>query len=305
MELSQLRYFTTVAETKNFTEAAARLHVSQPALSYQIKRLENELGARLFDRTSRKVSLTIDGRTFLPLAQSVLLKAEEALRVMEERLGVVTGRAHFGCVPSAAAYIVPPVLASFSRNFPGIEVTLMEAGAGELERAVLDGVADFAIVSDPNTPDLLEVVPLLSEELFLVVPAHHRFAGMESIALRALVDEPMVMLGSNFTLGPQVVEFCRKAGFEPKIAYETGALESIKSFVRNELGIAILPKMAFQAADEDTLTLLPFKEPLTRQLNLIRSKDRYVTVAARALMVHVRSTILSSWGSVGKPLADS
>lgn len=304
MELNQLRYFIAVAETKNFTEAAARLHVSQPALSYQIKRLENELGARLFDRTSRKVSLTIDGRTFLPLAQSVLLKAEEAVRVMEERLGVVTGRAHFGCIPSAAAYIVPPILASFRRNFPGIEVSLVEAGAGELERAVLDGAVDFAIVSDPNTPESLEVTPLLSEELLLAVPSHHRFAGLPTIALRALADEPLVMLDSSFTLGPQVIEYCRKAGFEPRIAYQTGALESVKSFVRNELGIAILPKMAFQTTDGDTLSVIPFTETLRRQLNLVRSKDRYVTVAARALMVHVRSTILSSLGSVGKPLVE-
>lgn len=304
MELTQLRYFTTVAETKNFTEAAGRLHVSQPALSYQIKRLENELGARLFDRTSRKVSLTVDGRTFLPLAQAVLFKAEEAVRVMEERLGVVTGKVRFGCIPSAAAYIVPPVLSSFSRNFPGIEVSLMEAGAAELERAVLDGSADFAIVSDPHAPEVLDVMPLLSEELFLVVPTHHPLAARESIALRELADEPLIMLGPTFTLGPQVVDYCRKAGFEPRIAYETGALESVKSFVRNDLGIAVLPKMAFQANDEDSLAMVPFAETLTRQLNLIRSKDRYATVASRALMVHVRATILSSFGSVGKPLME-
>lgn len=305
MELTQLRYFTAVAETKNFTEAAARLHVSQPALSYQIKRLENELGARLFDRTSRKVSLTVDGRTFLPLAQSVLLKAEEAVRVMEERLGVMTGKVRFGCIPSAAAFIVPPVLATFRRNFPGIEVSLLEAGAGELERAVLDGSADFAVVSDPHAPDALEVTPLLSEELFLVVPNHHPLAARDFVGLRELEGEPLIMLGGSFTLGPQVVALCRKAGFEPTIAYETGALESVKGFVRNDLGIAVLPKMAFQTTDEDTLTLVPFTEHPSRQLNLIRSKDRYVTVAARALMVHVRSTILSSFGSVGKPLTGS
>jgi len=101
------------------------------------------------------------------------------------------------------------------------------------------------------------------------------------------------------------MDFCRKAGFEPRVAYETGALESVKSFVRNELGLAILPKMAFPSTDADTLTLVPFTEPLSRQLNLVRSKDRYVTVAARALMVHVRSTILSTFSSVGKPLAAS
>src|SRR5665811_1658416 len=275
MELAQLRYFTAVADTLSFTEAAARLHVSQPALSYQIKHLENELGARLFDRTSRRVALTVDGRAFLPLAQAVLLKTEEAARVMEERLGVITGSVRFGCIPSVAAHVVPPILASFARNWPGIRVTLLEAGASDVERSVLDGSADFAIVPDPHAPELLEVTPLIEEDLLVVLPHLHPLAEREAISLRELANEPLIILGGAFTLGPYVVELCRRAGFEPQVAYETGALESVKGFVRNGLGIAVLPKMALQPADEDTMTVVPFVERLTRRLNLIRSKDRY------------------------------
>ncbi len=299
MELTQLRYFTAVADALSFTEAAAKLHVSQPALSYQIKQLENELGARLFDRTSRKVSLTVDGRTFLPLAQTVLLKTEEASRVMEERLGVVTGSVRFGCIPSAAAYLVPPLLASFARNWPGIQVTLVETGAADLERSVLDGSTDFAIISEPHAPELLEVSPLMEEDLLLVLPRGHPLAERERVALRELEAEPFILLGGAFTLGPQVLDYCRHAGFEPRVAYETGALESAKSFVRNGLGIAILPRMAMTKADEDTLAVVSFAERVTRKLNLIRSKDRYATVASRTLMVHVRTAIVSEYGSIG------
>ncbi len=294
MELTQLRYFTAVADTKNFTEAAARLHVSQPALSYQIKRLENELGARLFDRTSRKVSLTVDGRTFLPLAQMVLLKVEEAAGVMEDRLGVMTGSVRLGCIPSAAAYIVPSILASFTRNFPGVAVSLLESGAATLERSVHDGSADLAIVADPVSPEHLDVTPLLTEDLLLVVPDHHRLAARDSVSLAELADEPFIMLGGTFTLGPHVTEACRRAGFEPRVAYETGGLDSVKSFVRHELGISVLPKMAFRPTDDDTLVLVPFTEPLTRDLNLIRNRDRYASVATRALMVHIRTSALSN-----------
>jgi DNA-binding transcriptional LysR family regulator len=304
MELAQLRYFTAVADTLSFTEAAAKLHISQPALSYQIKHLENELGARLFDRTSRRVSLTVDGRAFLPLAQAVLLKAEEAVRVMEERLGVVTGSVHFGCIPSAAAYIVPPILASFSRNWPGIEVNLMEAGASELERDVLDGTADFAIISAPHAPELLEVTPLIEEELLLVVPLLHPLGERETVTLRDLEGEPLVMLGGTFTLGPYVLDLCRHAGFEPRVAYETGALESVKSFVRNGLGVAVLPKMGLRGSEQDAVVTVPFSDGLVRRLNLIRSRDRYATVAARTLMVHVQASVLAIADSLGRPLKD-
>ena len=302
MELSQLRYFTAVADVLSFTEAAAKLHISQPALSYQIKHLENELGARLFDRTSRTVSLTVDGRAFLPLAQGVLLKAEEAARVMEERLGVVTGSVRFGCIPSAAAYIVPPILASFSRNWPGINVSLVESGAAELERDVISGAVDFAVIAEPNAPELLDVTPLIEEELLLVVPNLHPLGERESVTLQDLAGEPLIVLGGSFTLGPFVIDRCRKAGFEPRVAYETGALESVKGFVRNGLGISVLPRMGLQGSDVDTLTTVPFSDGLVRRLNLIRSKDRYATVASRTLMVHVRASVLSIASSLGKPL---
>src|SRR5665811_31156 len=138
MELFQLRYFITIAETQSFTQAAHRLHLSQPALSHQIKQLENELGARLFNRTSRSVDLTQDGRAFFPLAQNVLAKADEAQQMMKERLGVAAGEVSFGTIPTIGAYAVPQILSSFRRNFPGIRVHLLEAGGAALERSVLD-----------------------------------------------------------------------------------------------------------------------------------------------------------------------
>lgn len=302
MELMQLRYFVAVADAQSFTEAARRLHVSQPALSYQIKRLENELGARLFDRTSRHVSLTVDGRTFLPLAQGVLAKVAEALQIMEERLGVVTGDVALGVIPSVGSSVVPALLASFGRNFPGIVVRLVEAGSQELEREVLDGTIDCAIVTVPVTPAALEISPLMTEELLLTVPPGHDLARRSSVRLAELEEESFIVLGGSFTLSTYVLDACRRAGFEPRVAYEAGGLEMIKGLVRHELGIAILPRLALLGPGDDSLVGISFDEPLTRELNVVRAKDRYSTVATRALIVHVRTTMLSSFSSVGKPV---
>jgi DNA-binding transcriptional LysR family regulator len=303
MELSQLRYFVTIAETQSFTQAAARLHVSQPALSYQIKQLENELGARLFERTSRRVSLTLDGRAFLPLAQSVLSKADEALHVMEERLGVTAGEVTFGAIPSVGAQVVPHILSTFRSNFPGVAVHLLEAGTQKLERSVVDGEADFAIVSTPSTPERFELTPLMTEELLLVVSGDHELAGRPSVSIRQLAAEDFILLGNSFTLTAQILAFCQRAGFEPSVTYQTDSLESAKSFVRHGLGIAILPRLAMEYPTDEMLTSVALEEGLTRDLNLIRAKDRYATVATRALMVHVRTTLLSTFASLGRPLS--
>jgi LysR family hydrogen peroxide-inducible transcriptional activator len=296
MELLQLKCFVAIADTRSFTEAAKRLHVSQPALSYQIKRLENEIHARLFERTSRRVSLTSDGQAFLSLAQEVLSRADEALQMMEERLGVETGEVTFGTLPSVGAHVVPHILQTFRRNFPGVRVTLREAATVALERAVLDGELDFAIVQVPKAVNALEITSLLSEELLLLVPMGHPLADRASVSLEELADEDFIGLGGSFQLTQQVVEACRRVGFDPRISYETGALESVRSFVRHELGIGILPRLATEECEQEGLRAIPLDEALTRELNLIRGKHRYAAVATRALMVHVRTTMLADFG---------
>jgi LysR family transcriptional regulator, cyn operon transcriptional activator len=301
MELGQLRFFVTIAETRNFTDAALRLHVSQPALSYQIKRLENQLGARLFDRTSRHVALTLDGQVFLPLAHEVLSKADEAERVMEERLGVERGEVTFGSVPSVGAYVVPPILATFKHSFPGIKVHLQEAGTSVLERSVVDGETDFAIVSTPEMPEALEITHMLAEELLLIVPPNSALAKRSSVSMRDLATEELILLTGAFTLTQQVFEFSHRAGFEPRVAYEVGSLESMKSFVSNGLGVAIVPKLGLQGPPDESIIPLAFEERLTRDLNLIRSKGRYATVAARALMVHIRTQLVKTFTTLNEP----
>ncbi len=302
MEIVQLRYFVTIAETMSFTEAANRLHVSQPALSYQIKNLETELGARLFDRTSRRVSLSLDGRVFLPLARSVLAKMEEATRVMQERLGVERGEVTLGSIPSVAAYFAPRILATFRKNYPGIDVRLHEASSSSLELAVLDSEDDCAIIGTPSSPGALEVTPLLKEELLLVVPARHRLSQRTAVRLRELENEEFVMLSGSFNLAEQVLAGCHSMGFEPQVAYEVGSLESLRSFVGNGLGIAVIPRLALRGPDDERTAVIPFEEPVYRDLNLVKSKDRYATVATRALMVHVRATMLAAAPSMAKPI---
>lgn len=288
MELFQLKYFVNIADTLSFSRSAELVHVSQPALSHQMQQLERELGTKLFDRQHRRIRLTPSGEVFLPLAQAVLFRADEAVRVLKEHMGVEAGEVRMGCNPSVATYAAPKLLASFRSSFPRVTVELVEGGDADLARMVLEGSSDFAVVTASGSPTTLDTALLTAEELMVVVPPGHRLAGRRSVALPELANEAFLFPSESFNVTLQVMEACRSAGFEPHVPYRTGSVESVKNFVRQGLGISILPAMALGEMSGGGLSVLKVDGGLSRDLNLIQSKDRSLTGAARALMMHVK-----------------
>jgi DNA-binding transcriptional LysR family regulator len=292
VELTQLRYFVTIAETLSFTEAAGLVHVSQPALSYQMRRLEEELGTRLFDRKSRKIALTPDGELLLPLAQAVLARADEAVRLLRDHSGVEAGEVHMGGNPSVVTYLVPALIASFHQVFPRVRIEVVEGGDLDLQHRVYSGALDFAIVTAPGAPQTLDVTPLGKEDLLVAVPPAHRLAGRTSIELSELAFEDFVLPVTAYNLTQQLIDACRRAGFEPRAAYRASSLESVKNFVREGLGVSVLPNIALNGPGREGLAVIQVQGGLTRELNLIRGKDRSVSRAAHVLMTHMRSSIV-------------
>jgi LysR family transcriptional activator of glutamate synthase operon len=278
MELFQLKYFVNIAGTLSFSRSAKLLHVSQPALSYQMQQLERELGTTLFDRGRRKIKLTSSGEVFLPLAQTVLFRADEAIRVLKEHLGVETGEVRMGCNPSVATYVAPKMLASFRNSYPRVSVELVEGGDGDLARMVLDGSIDFAVVTASGSPTTLETTFLVTEDLMVVVNPGHPLAARSSVSLPELANELFLFPSESFNVTVQVMEACRAAGFEPQI----------KNFVRQGLGISVLPAMTLGEVSGGGLVTLQVDGGISRDLNLIQAKDRSTTGAARALMMHVK-----------------
>jgi LysR family transcriptional activator of glutamate synthase operon len=286
MELFQLKYFVNIADTLSFSRSAELPHVSQPALSHQMQQLERELGTKLFDREHRMIGLTPSGEVFLPLAQAVLFRADEAIRVLKEHLGVETGEVRIGCNPSVATYVVPRLLASFRASYPRVLVELVEGGDADLAHSVLEGSLDFAVVTASGSPTTLETTFLTAEELLVVVPPGHRLAGSRSVALPDLAREAFLFPSESYNVTVQVMEACRSAGFEPVIPYRTGSVESVKNFVRQGLGISVLPAMTLGEVGGGGLAVLRVEGGLSRDLNLIQAKDRSPTGAVRALMLH-------------------
>jgi len=246
MELHQLRYFVTVARDGTFTKAAERLYITQPSLSEQIRKLETELGSPLFQRLGRRLALTSAGESFLPHAEKVMSEIEEARARVQEVCGLRRGRLSIGVLPSAAARLLPGLLAEFRRRHPGVEVSLHEGNdSAEFEQMVHDGQLDLAIVRLPvRRRTDLEVEFLIREPAVMVAPPGHRLADRRTVALAELAKEPFVTMKPGHGLREFLQQFCRQAGFDPRIVLEGDHLGSLMGLVRAGDGVTVVPRMA-------------------------------------------------------------
>jgi DNA-binding transcriptional LysR family regulator len=290
MELDQLRSFVAVAEVRSFTRAASLAHLTQPAISRQIARLEGELGVRLFERYGRRVECTPDGKLLLPMAKAIVTRADDAARIMREHAGMVSSRVRVGSTGTVFGHLLSPVLASFIKTYPKIHLDLIERDDTLLEEGVFNGELDCAIITAWGS-SRAAMMPLLTEEIMLVVRTDHKMADAKMVALADLADELFLFPGHSLNTTNLLMDACRRAGFEPKVPYRVSYLELSKALVRQGLGIALLPKMFVPADTISGLVAIPLKEHVTRDLELIYSNERPLAVAARSLALHIRASL--------------
>jgi DNA-binding transcriptional LysR family regulator len=288
MELDQLRSFVAVAEVRSFTRAAAMAHLSQPAISRQIARLETELGVRLFERYGRRVECTADGKLLLPLAKAIVSRADDATRLVREHAGMVSSRVSLGSTGTVFAHLLAPLLASFIKTYPKIRLDLVERDDTLLEEGVFNGELDCAVITAWGSTRAA-VIHLLTEEIVLVVSSDHRCAHMPQVSLADLADESFLLPSHSLNMANLLTDACRQAGFEPKVPHRANYLELSKALIRQGLGVALLPKMFLLPGTMDGLAAVPLREHLTRELHLIYSRERPLSVAARTLAIHVRA----------------
>ncbi|GAA3672729.1 LysR family transcriptional regulator [Nonomuraea antimicrobica] len=242
MELQQLRYVVAVAETSNFTRAAERCQVVQSALSHQIASLERELGARLFERTSRRVWLTPAGEAFLPAARECLEAADRARAEVAAASGEVRGRLAVGAIPTVAAVDLPVVLKEFRRRHPRVHITLTSAGSDDLTEQVRKGGVDVAFLGLPTRvePRAVQSRRLARGELVAVVSPDHHLTDAE-MDLRSLQGEPFVDFRAGHAGRAQSDEAFAAAGVRRDVAFEVSSADFMADLVRQGLGVGMLP----------------------------------------------------------------
>jgi DNA-binding transcriptional LysR family regulator len=243
VELQQLRYVVAVAETNSFTRAAERCLVVQSALSHQIARLERELGARLFERTSRRVRLTPAGAAFLPAARQCLDAAERAAAEVAAAVGEVRGRLAVGLIPTVAAVDIPAALREFRQRYPHVRIGLRVGASEDLAEHVKRGAVDVAFLGLPTTarPQGVATRELARDRLVAVVAPGHPLAGEPAVNLRRLSSEVFVDLPAGTAGRAQSDQAFAAAGLDRDVAFEVTTADFIAQLVRQNLGIAMLP----------------------------------------------------------------
>jgi DNA-binding transcriptional LysR family regulator len=279
MDLRHLRYFLCVAEEMHFGRAALRLGISQPPLSQQIRALEEELGVQLFERTSRRVSLTDVGRLFVPEARATLAQAERAAQTARlAQMGQI-GQLSLGF--TASGPFVPRVaraLYTFRQSFPNVELTLLEMGRDGQIDAVERRQLDVAIVRCFDRPFVTEglvSMPLIEEEMFLAIRQDHRLAQQaEDPSIEDLKDEPLVLysavIGAGFN--EHFFDLCEQAGFRPNIAQEAGSLATLLGLVAAGFGATILAQ-SLTRLHVDNLAYRSLATPVVSRLWLVHRDD--------------------------------
>ena len=246
MELRHLRYFIAVAEELHFGRAAEALGISQPPLSQQIQALEEEIGARLLERTNRRVALTEAGRLFLDEARQVLAQVDRAVLLARRAHQGELGELRIGFTASAPfTSAIPRSIHAFRKTYPDVHLDLQEMSSRQIVEALLEERLHVGVIRSFALPDSLEALELFSEPLVAVLRADHPLAyeSVEGLEMAALADEPFVFFPRSYGTGlyDQLQALARQAGFTPRIAQEAGEAMTIIGLVAAGLGVSMLP----------------------------------------------------------------
>jgi DNA-binding transcriptional LysR family regulator len=251
MELRQLRYFVALAETRNFHRAAERLHMSQPPLTVAIRKLEEELGAALFVRGTRGVTLTPAGRAWRAAARATLDQAERFRETAREGAAGERGRLRIGFIGSATFELLPRIIPEYRRRYPAVELVLEEATSVEIVRKLIAGELDVGLVRLP----LMEVAAVDTmvidpDEMHVALPQGSPFAQARSVRLEALAGEPFILQSGISVLHSVTLNACHAAGFVPVVAQQAPQLSAVLALVRSGLGVALVPSRAARAVPQ-------------------------------------------------------
>ncbi|HTJ69519.1 MAG TPA: LysR family transcriptional regulator [Actinospica sp.] len=291
MELRHLRYFLAVADTRNFTQAAANCFVAQSALSQQIARLEKEVGAVLFSRTSRSVRLTAAGELLEPLARRILADVDNAQAELDALAGLRRGELRLGLVQTHACPIdLVRAVADYHARYPGIDLHVVNAPSSEMAAAVQTGALDVAVVglAPRQIPEGLDHRVLGNDPLVLVVPGGHPLAGRDVVDLADLESgsRQLIQFARGSGLRRQVESAFERAGVEPGQHFEVAQIHDMVQLAAAGVGITVVPRSSVRAALPDGAKMLRIADPsAVHHVSVVYDESRLAPAAAAFLHI--------------------
>ncbi|VVN50989.1 HTH-type transcriptional regulator CynR [Pseudomonas fluorescens] len=278
-----IKYFLAVAQHHSFTKAAAALHVSQPALSQQVRQLEESLSAQLFDRSGRTTRLTDAGEVYLRYARRASQELEEGKRAIHDVGDLSRGALRVALTPTFTTYLVGPLVEAFHSRYPNITLNLREIAQEQMEELLLADELDVGIAFEDGHSQDIETQPLLIEALALVVGERHPLAGQSAIDLDALSAESLILLSEEFATREQIDRYCRQHNITPRVKMEANVIGAVIEVVRRTTLSTLLPATV-ALAHQGLFAIELSPQRLHRTAVLMQRKGAYQTSAARAFI---------------------
>ncbi len=295
--LKQLRAFVAVAHTRSFTEACARVHLSQPALSIAIKNLEEEVGGELLARTTRTLALTPEGEEFYPVAERMLLDWDNALENLQQRFSLKRGRIVIGAMPSFASSLLPDLLKAFRLEYPKIAVTVQDVVAEDVVDLIRDGRIEIGFSFDPGNAEDLSFTPLFDDNFIAVVNKHHTLAGAATICWHDLIADSFISLQKPSSMRQLLEDTLASEGMLLMPELESHQLVTVGRMVSAGLGVSAVPSVCIRQMEEMGVVCKPLSNPeISRPVGIITRRRYPLSSAAKQFLEIVQQHGIFSVG---------
>lgn len=260
MNLRDLQYFVVLAKTEHFGGAARQCFVSQPTLSMQIKKLEDELGVQLFERDNKRVMLTDSGRLLLDRARSILAEVAEMKAIANTARDPFAGELHLGVIPTVAPYLLPLIMSGIQSHFPQLKIWLIEDKTHRLVQSLQEGTLDAAIMALPVALDF-EYQLLYEEPFYFACSPDYPLPAGQAVKLEQLAGQPVMLLEEGHCLREQAMSICKTVKAETTVDFTATSLETLRLMVQAGRGITLMPALAVRGVAPSELKILPFANP--------------------------------------------
>jgi len=266
MNIKDLQYYVAVAELKHFGQAAERCFVSQPTLSGQIKKLEEQLGVTLLERTNRRVMLTETGAEIANVARRILREVDVIKDIAHSHRDPVSGKFRLGAFPTLASYVFPNIVPQIKAAMPKLKLILIEEKTAELVNKLRSGDIDAALLALPVYDDHLVATKLFDDEFLLAVPSGHRLSQYNVIKQEMLHEHSLLLLDEGHCLRDQALDVCQTHMIGHELDFKATSLETLRQMIKAGTGITLMPKISIDD-NEDDIHFIPFADPTPSRSN--------------------------------------
>jgi len=289
LEFRQLEYFLAVSKLNSFTLAANTLFVTQPTITTAIRSLEDELGIKLFDRSQKRICLTVEGEVFLTHVQHVMENVSTALSEMNDLKVLGRGFVRIVVSPLLMSNFFPSVYFSFKKEFPSLEIQIREESFRTAQKLLENDEVDFALLPTPRNTLSVDLIKLFSADFAIYINKSHPSANSNNFVITDIKDEPLVLCSEDSFVQEMLINECAKNDFKPKLLYSSNHLASLFGLVEANVGATVLPKQNYYLPD--SVTSVPLLPAIPVDFCLANKKNRYLSNAAQTFLNFIKQHI--------------